>query len=194
MRRITLMFLCLLGCSGDSDDESTTTQATVTMTPGPTTPGETTAADTTAATDLTASTGLPTPTSTGDDPATSASMTTGPMTTPPETTDDVTTADDTTTGPPPVDCNAPPDCNACWICAKTGPCKAAYDACALEAFCIPSLTCLESQCTPDGLQPDCASTCCMSCANLGTCDGVNGALACILPMCAAHCGQSTCGG
>lgn len=192
MRRITTMFLLLLGCSGDSgDDESTTTPSTVPMTPGPMTPGEMTTADTTAASDSPASTSSTAPTST-DDPATSAPMT-GSSGSTADVTTDVTTADDTTTGPPPVDCDAPPDCASCWVCAKTGPCKAAYDACAFEAFCAPTLACFEGTCTPDGIQPDCAATCCMSCTNLGTCNGVNGALSCVLPLCAAHCGQSTCG-
>lgn len=188
MRRITTMFLLLLGCSGDSDDETTTTTIT---TPPPTSPDITTQTDTTAASDTSTSTGT-TPTSTTDDPATSAPMTGSSETTADGTTA-VTTADDTTTGPPPVDCNAPPDCTSCWVCAKTGPCKAAYDACAIEAFCAPTLACFEGTCTPDGIQPDCAATCCKSCTDLGTCDAVNGALSCVLPMCAALCGQGTCG-
>lgn len=189
MRRITTMFLCLLGCSGDSDDDGTTT-APITTT-APTTPSAP-VDDTTAGTDPTTAATTSTTTDTTSTPTTSEPMTTSPATSVTSSTGDITTSDDTTGAP--VDCNAPPDCATCWTCAKQGACKAAYDACAFVAFCIPSLTCIESMCTPGGLQPDCAATCCMSCGNLGTCNDVDAALECILPMCAAQCGQSTCGG
>lgn len=193
MRRVTTMFLLLLGCSGDSDDDSTTTSpSAITMTPGPTTPGSATA-DTSSTAEPTSSTSQADTTTA--DPATSAPMTSDATTTSAtaDTTTSVTTADDTT-GPPPVDCNAPPDCESCYFCARNGACKATYDACALQAFCIPTLACIESKCLDGGIQPDCPTSCCMSCAQQGTCDGVNAALACILPMCAAHCGQAMCAG
>lgn len=197
MRRITTMFLLLLGCSGDSDDDTTTTITTIT-TPPPTMPDITSATDTGAATEPTSTTALPLTTTTAD-PATSAPTTAGTATSDPDTTaatadvtTSVTTADDTTGTP--VDCNAPPDCASCWTCAKNGACKAPYDACAMGAFCIPTLTCIESMCAPDGIQPDCPTTCCKSCANLGTCDDVNAALSCITSTCAAHCGPAMCAG
>lgn len=90
----------------------------------------------------------------------------------------------------PVDCNA--DCESCWDCAKEGACKGVYDACANATFCIPSLTCIDSKCTPDGIQAECTTTCCMGCVNLMTCKEVNAALACIEQQCAGLCGAQLC--
>jgi hypothetical protein len=190
MRRVTMMFLCMLGCSSEPGDDSTTstTPTTVPMCPAPMGCDE---GSTAANTDPTSGAGPTSEPDTGNvttGPASSSSS--GPGTSVPVTTGS-TGADETTMGE--VDCAAPPDCASCWTCARNGPCKAAYDACAFEAFCSPTLACFESMCNPDGLQQSCADTCCMSCKNLGTCPGVEGALACITPMCAGLCGMVTCG-
>lgn len=86
------------------------------------------------------------------------------------------------------------DCASCWNCAKAGPCKGVYEACAFSTFCIPSLTCIESMCTPDGIQPACTGTCCMGCVNLMTCKEVNAAVSCIEAECAGLCGGELCPG
>ena len=88
------------------------------------------------------------------------------------------------------DCNA--DCKSCWDCAKAGACKGVYDACANAQFCIPSLSCIDSMCAPDGITAECTGTCCMGCVNLMTCAEVNAAVSCIQAECAGLCGGAMC--
>jgi hypothetical protein len=107
------------------------------------------------------------------------------------TSDPITSGVDTSSGGG-SDCTAPADCAECWNCAAQGPCMATYQSCQMMAFCIPSLVCVESMCTPAGLQQDCASTCCMSCTDLMTCPMVDAAIACIEQQCAGLCGNVTC--
>lgn len=189
MRR-TATLLCLLGCSGDPGPDDDTNSPTACQTPPCTT-----STDPTLTTSSTTAPPTTDPAATTTGPPITSTTTTAPddTTTPATTTTTtITTADDTTGTP--VDCNNPPDCATCWACAREGACKAAYEACSFEAFCVPTLACFESMCLDDGVQQSCADTCCKSCANLGTCNGVNGALNCILPACAAQCGQVTCPG
>lgn len=91
-----------------------------------------------------------------------------------------------------MDCEAPADCETCWACAKAGPCMGTYDACLNQFNCTPSLTCVESMCTSDGLLQECVDTCCMSCAMLGTCPDVDTAISCVEQQCADLCGDVTC--
>jgi hypothetical protein len=189
MRRLALVGLLLSACPDDSSGESTTTAGPTSAPTCPATqdctdPGGTTVAPTTdpGAT----STGGPAADPTTGAPDSGSSTGVDPTT----TSAGETTADPgTTTGG--LDCAA--DCASCWTCAKQGACKAQYDACMLETFCVPTLFCLETMCTPDGLPQRCADTCCMSCTNLGTCQGVNAAADCIEQQCAGLCQAPTCG-
>jgi hypothetical protein len=180
MVRWLLPVALVLGCAGDDSAEDTTSPFSAsapTTTPGT---GDTATGDTANGSSDTASTATQGPgTSSSGDGQTGS------------TSDPITSGVDTSSGGGP-DCTAPADCAECWDCAAQGPCMAAYQSCQMMAFCVPSLVCVESMCTPDGLQQDCASTCCMSCTDLMTCPMVDAAIACIEQQCAGLCGAVTC--
>jgi hypothetical protein len=168
----------LVGC-GDDDDSTDDTGTTLTA--PTTTPGTSDAGDVGDA-------GGTTDTSAGDSTSGTTVLT------------NVTSAEDESTlsgaevssGDGGVDCTAPADCAECWTCATQGPCMAAYQSCQSMFNCIPALICVESMCTADGLQQECASTCCNSCEDLMTCPMVDAVISCIEQQCAGSCGDVTC--
>ena len=175
MVRWLLPVVLVLGCAGDDSAEdtaspSTASTPTITSATGDTGDGSTSTPSTTTLGSETSSSG-DVETSATSDPLTSG-------------------ADASSDGGP--DCSAPADCAECWSCAAQGPCMAEYLSCQMMTFCVPTLVCLDSMCTPGGLQQDCASTCCMSCNNLMTCPMVDAAVTCIEQQCAGLCGDVTC--
>ncbi len=166
--------MVLVGCSADSGDDGTgVTTATATM-------GDTTSNET--STD-----GESSSTSAGTTETSTDTTGTGSE----STTESGTQGTDTSseTGP---DCDAPPDCETCWVCARDGACKGTYDTCSMDVGCIPSLYCIETNCTGDGLQQSCADNCCKSCQNTGACSYVDAAITCIEQQCAGLCGDISC--
>ena len=180
VRRLPLFaFALALGCAADDSSDDTASPFTVSS---PTT------VPATGDTGDSASSGTASATTGGGGTSSSGDAQTGSTG---ATSDPTTGGLDTSSGGGP-DCTAPADCAECWDCAAQGPCMATYQSCQMMAFCIPSLTCLDSICTPDGLQQDCANTCCMSCTDLMTCPMVDAALSCIEQQCAGLCGDVTC--
>lgn len=188
MKLAWLAVPCLvLACSDDSGDNDSGAQSTMT----------TAVADTgaTGADDGDDDGGDTTTTGSGgadsEGAGTTSDATTDPGTTSADTSgdgmDNGMSADD---GP---DCTAPMDCESCFNCAVTqGPCMGGYDACVLETFCVPSLVCVQSMCTEDGLLQPCVDTCCASCVDLGTCGQVDPVVQCAQAECAEFCGPVSC--
>jgi len=184
-RSIAFLLLALLTACGDDESEGTTVLTTAYTT------ANTTVAGTSA--ESSGATGADSPTS-----AESGSTEVGTSMTGTASVDDGTTASTMTTvtagatsmG---LDCTAPMDCETCWQCAVTeGPCAAGYDACLMNAFCVPTLACIESMCTAGALAQECLDTCCMSCVNLMTCNMVDPTVQCVANTCAGVCGAPTC--
>lgn len=183
MRRtaLSLLALCSLWCGCGSGEHGESSSAGT----GPGVTATTVVTGSSGATPTTEGTGGPGSTSPGESDSGEATSTPGTT----GTTGTTSTTNDASSGGA-LDCNA--DCKSCWDCAKVGACKDVYDACANATFCIPSLTCIGSMCTPDGIEPACTATCCMGCVNLMTCNEVNAAVSCIEAQCAGLCGAATC--
>jgi hypothetical protein len=173
MRRLVIA-LVFVACSSETDDGGT---------------GATSAA-------TTASSGSESTSTNGESSSTSTG-TTGTSTDTTEsgtesTTNITTTATDSSSSETGPDCDAPPDCETCWTCASQGACKTAYSTCEADVGCIPSLYCIYTNCTEDGLQQTCADDCCKSCQNTGACPYVDAAISCIEQECAGLCGDISC--
>lgn len=168
------MALLFVACTSDSDDGGTGDTAAVTTNAE----SETTTTDEgSSGTDTMGTTGTSTDTTeSGSD----------------STTDTSTTAADTSSSETGPDCDAPADCEACWTCARDGACKSVWATCEADIGCIPSLYCIETNCTGDGLQQACADNCCKSCQNTGACPYVDAAITCIEQECAGLCGDISC--